>query len=237
MAMKNGVALILSIGIFAAATVFGMFFLRARTPEHTISVVGSAGKQFDTDIVKWRLTVSRNASLSNIAESYKLLNEDISRLTAELTTIGIESDGIEIQPISTNQVFNPQNGEITGYTTNQSLVIISQKIPEVESLALNPGGLVSKGIILQFSALEYFSTKVEELKHELLSAASEDARIRAEEIARSTGSKVGTITAARAGVFQITEPYSTEVSDFGIYNTTSRHKEIKVTVHATFSLH
>lgn len=235
--MKGGASLILSIGLVAAAAIFGIFFLKARVPEHKIQVVGSARKQFDTDIVKWRLTVSRNAGLTNIAESYTLLSEDIGRLTAELAAIGIESGGIEIQPISTNPVYNPQTGAVTGYTANQSLVIISQKIQEVESLALNPGGLVSKGIILQFSALEYFSTKVDELKRELLSAASEDARMRAEEIAKSTGSRVGTITEARAGVFQITEPYSTEVSDFGIYNTTSRRKEIKVTVHATFNLH
>ena len=42
--------------------------------------------------------------------------------------------------------------------------------------------------------------------------------------------------AARAGVFQITEPYSTEVSDYGVHNTSTRVKEITVTVHATFLL-
>ena len=41
---------------------------------------------------------------------------------------------------------------------------------------------------------------------------------------------------ARAGVFQITEPYSTEVSGMGMYNTSTRRKEITVTVHASFAL-
>jgi hypothetical protein len=38
-------------------------------------------------------------------------------------------------------------------------------------------------------------------------------------------------------VFQITEPYSTEVSGFGVHNTATRQKEITVTVHASFALH
>jgi hypothetical protein len=37
-------------------------------------------------------------------------------------------------------------------------------------------------------------------------------------------------------VFQITEPFSTEVSDFGVHNTATKRKEITVTVHATFEM-
>jgi len=38
----------------------------------------------------------------------------------------------------------------------------------------------------------------------------------------------------KAGVFQIIEPYSTEVESYGMYNTSSRKKDITVTVHAQF---
>jgi hypothetical protein len=37
-------------------------------------------------------------------------------------------------------------------------------------------------------------------------------------------------------VFQITEPYSTDVSDYGIYSTATRRKNVTVTVTASFSL-
>ncbi|MCL7972923.1 MAG: SIMPL domain-containing protein, partial [marine benthic group bacterium] len=45
------------------------------------------------------------------------------------------------------------------------------------------------------------------------------------------------IASARAGVFQITEPFSTDVAAYGIYDTSSRKKEIRVTVHAVFVIH
>jgi hypothetical protein len=74
------------------------------------------------------------------------------------------------------------------------------------------------------------------LKHSLLGAATSDAQRRAAEIAKSTAASVGDILTARAGVFQITEPYSTEVSGMGMYNTSTRRKEITVTVRADFVL-
>jgi hypothetical protein len=47
---------------------------------------------------------------------------------------------------------------------------------------------------------------------------------------------LGKLREARAGVFQITEPYSTEVSDYGIYNTGTKQKSISVTLTAYFNL-
>jgi hypothetical protein len=66
--------------------------------------------------------------------------------------------------------------------------------------------------------------------------ATQDAQRRADEIAGSAGSRVGALLSARAGVFQITEPYSTEVSGFGVHCTATRRKEITVTVHGDFEL-
>jgi uncharacterized protein len=69
-----------------------------------------------------------------------------------------------------------------------------------------------------------------------LRTSLEPAKRRAEEIVGSTGGKVGGVTSARAGVFQITEPFSTEVSSFGVHNTSTRRKEITVTVHSAFRI-
>jgi hypothetical protein len=38
----------------------------------------------------------------------------------------------------------------------------------------------------------------------------------------------------RAGVFQINEPYSTDVAASGMYSTSTKAKEISVIVHAVF---
>ncbi|HNQ44545.1 MAG TPA: SIMPL domain-containing protein, partial [Candidatus Cloacimonadota bacterium] len=75
-----------------------------------------------------------------------------------------------------------------------------------------------------------------ELKKQLLAEATADAVARAQEISGSAKTRLGKMREARAGVFQITEPYSTDVSDYGIYNTSTRQKSISVTLTAVFGL-
>ncbi len=41
---------------------------------------------------------------------------------------------------------------------------------------------------------------------------------------------------ANVGVFQITEPYSTEISDYGVFDTNTKEKDITVTMNVTFNL-
>jgi hypothetical protein len=55
-------------------------------------------------------------------------------------------------------------------------------------------------------------------------------------IAASSGNRITNIESARVGVFQITEPYSTEVSDYGVFNTATKDKDITVTMNVVFRL-
>ncbi|HPO83031.1 MAG TPA: SIMPL domain-containing protein, partial [bacterium] len=66
--------------------------------------------------------------------------------------------------------------------------------------------------------------------------AMNDAKARAEKIAQSSGQGVGSLRSASMGVVQVLEPNSTEVSDYGSYDTSTIEKEVMVTVRATFLL-
>jgi hypothetical protein len=70
----------------------------------------------------------------------------------------------------------------------------------------------------------------------MVAAATKDAKARAEAIAQSTDTEVGTVRAAKTGVFQITSRNSTDVSDYGIYDTSSVDKDITAVVSVTFSI-
>lgn len=232
--MKTRDTLIIGIALVLSASILGRFFFESRTRD-TITVVGNATKSFDTDIVKWQITVVRTAQSSAVSESYALVGGDVSKIVNVLESRGIDKKSISVQPATTMPIYN-NTGVISNYRVQQSLTIITEKIDIVDELALNPESVISQGVIVENSHLEYYYSKVDELKRTLLGDAAKDARMRAEEIAGGSGVKVGAIRSARAGVFQITEPYSTEVSGYGVYNTTSRVKDIKVTVHVEFEL-
>ncbi len=223
---------VFSATLLIAALILGIFFYAARRTENTIKVTGYASKGFESDIVKWNLTVTSNTSLTDIAGGYRNLKNQVGSLVDALTKTGISADEITIQPPSVQPIWG--EGRQIGYSIRQSLFIITASVTRVESLARNPDFIYEKGILLENSYLEYNYTKIDELKKELLAAATRDAINRAQEIARSAGTRLGKIVSARQGVFQITEPYSTEVSDYGIYSTTTKNKEIKVTVSASF---
>ena len=233
--MKSGDLAFVGICLIISSVIFGLFFYNARVTGNYVRVVGSAGKQFTTDRVKWRLTVSRTASATGLAEGYSQLRKDVDLVTEQLRASGIDEKSVSFQALNTNPIWN-NTGVISNYTLQQSLYVISDSVETVEKIALNPENIASKGIIIENSRLEYFYSKVDELKRELLGDAAKDAGLRAEEIAKSTGKKVGNLISAQAGVFQITEPYSTEVSGMGMYDTSSKDKEIRVTVRAEFEM-
>jgi len=71
---------------------------------------------------------------------------------------------------------------LLGYTLRQSLFVISEVIEKVENLALNPDELLESNIFFQTSSLEYFYSKIDLLKKDLLTKATKNARERAEKI-------------------------------------------------------
>lgn len=71
----------------------------------------------------------------------------------------------------------------------------------------------NQGVEFQSNPPQYFYTKLADMKVKMLSLATKDTMVRAEQIASNAGSKVGALRAARMGVFQITPLYSNEVSN------------------------
>jgi hypothetical protein len=229
-------ALVLGAAAILAATVFGVFFRSARTTRDTIQVTGAATEPFEADVVKWSITISRQVATDGVADGYAALREDRAQVVRRLGEAGIPEQTLNVQPVTANPRWD-QFGSQVGFSLDQGLTVVAEGGGrELEALALDPRSLLEGGVVLQYSRLEYFFSGIDELKHRLLSQATADARRRAEEIAGGSEMTIDKIVSARAGVFQITEPFSTEVSDYGVHSTATRKKEITVTVHATFSV-
>lgn len=229
-------AAVLAVGLALAAVIFGAFFYRARAPQQTVQVVGSATRAFVADIVKWRFTVSRPVSDAGLRDGYAQLRQDVLHFRELLRARNLPDTSLIVQPPTAQPLWG-REGVRTGYTLQQPVFIISDRLADIEPMALDPAAVLRDGAALEFSQLEYFFSGIAQLKQQLLSNATRDAHERAAQIAENTDSRVGKIISARSGVFQITEPYSTEVSGFGVHNTSTRQKEITVTVHASFALH
>lgn len=231
--MNGKSASILAIGLIIAAFVWGAFFVSTRN-EQSIRVVGQGVKSVTSDLAKWNMTINKNTNVAYRSEGPSWIQEDLIKVKKYLANNGIEEKDILVEPVSSYA--NYGNNGITGYSFSQRIEVRSNDIEKLEKMALDNKALAKQDIYLQYSELEYFVSNLAEIKAEMLALATVDAKARALEIAKSSGNKVCDLLSARSGVFQIRKPLSTDVSDYGIYNTSSKEKEIAVTVTATFKI-
>lgn len=236
--LNIGVAL--AIGLIASSMVLAWAYTSGKKNDDALKVTGSAKKRIKSDLVNWSANVSYRAP--KLSDAYDLLSDNVPKVKKYLIEKGIKEDQITISSISSTTLNGKdENGnsteEIVGYSLGQSVHVSSNDVDLVAKIARESTELIKQGILLDSNSPQYFYTKLGDLKIEMLGEAAKDARLRAEEIANSTGSSIGTIRSARMGVMQITAADSTEVSDYGISDTSSIYKDLTAVVNANFAVH
>jgi len=236
-------ALALSTAIVISSITGSWAFLHAKRYELTIRVTGSAKKRIKSDLMIWRTSVGAEAQ--SLAEAYTRLSHDVEKVKTFLTARGVPANQIVIFAVATTPVRRGQKGNdeertatgpIVAYHLEQSLEIRSSDVDKITTVSRQVTELVGQAILLHSEAPEYLYTRLAETKVAILAAAAQDARARAQQIASSTGSKVGGMRSADMGVLQITPADSNDVSGYGVNDTKSIEKDITAVVHVTFGL-
>jgi hypothetical protein len=129
----------------------------------------------------------------------------------------------------------PQGGE-RSYTLRQTIDINSADVNAISEIAKNIQPLIDKGVIFSTSSLEFTYSKLPEERVSMLADAVKDAQARAMSLAQSSGKVVGQLKSASSGVVQVMSANSTDVSDYGSYDTSKIEKNIMMTVKASFTL-
>ena len=208
----------------------------ARHIHDTISITGSARKPISSDLVRW--SVSVNGEAAKAADAARRLRFETRAVRAFLKREGIPNDEITPSVVTSeeNVIPLPHHRRRITYRVTQRLEISSRKIDLVERASTGVGGLIERGIGVSGDPLEYISTELTQAKLDALAAATEDARARAEILVKGLGGKLGPMRSTSLGVYQITPRDSTDVSDYGINDTTSRDKDVNAVVTATFAV-
>ncbi len=137
--------------------------------------------------------------------------------------------------------------EMNGYTVNTEVITsytlsrtISADIKDLELAKKISNDVTNKAaqnnIALSSSTTNYQYTGLEALRPKLLKLATEDAKIKAESMASSTGKRIGSLRAGRMGVVQVLAKNSVDINDYGSYDLSSPEKDVFVTVNVTFEL-
>lgn len=232
-------AVILSIGLIISSTIVIRGFVDIKSKENSISITGSAKKQFKSDFVVWRGTYSAQAT--KLPDAYAALKTETTKVNNYLKSKGLADKEMVYTSINTIPNYTVlANGQpssnIESYRLMETVEVSSSEVDRITTISRQATELMNQGIDFQSNTPEYYYTKIANLKIDMLSLATKDAMVRAQQIASSTGSKIGKLRSAKMGVFQITPLYSTDVSDSGIYNTSSIDKEITAVMACDFEI-
>ncbi len=119
----------------------------------------------------------------------------------------------------------------------QSVQIESNKVEKIEKISREVTELLNEGVNFYSEAPRYYYTRLADLKIEMISKATEDARIRAEKIAAYSNGKLGALQAAKMGIFQITGQNSDENYSWGgTFNTSSKDKTASITMKLVYKV-
>jgi hypothetical protein len=232
-------ALLLVAGLFAIALYAGSVVRDVRGASRYVTVKGFAQRGVKSDLAIW--SGSLTARSREMSRAYQEIEADLARVLAFLAEAGIPREQISVSPVSIQTRF--RQGE-QGYFTNevelyelgQTLTLASKDVARVESVSKEVTGLIRDGVELASFPPGFHYTGLDDLKIEMLGAAAADARLRAGEIAEKTGAKLGGLSWATQGVFQITPAHSTEISGEGMYDTSSIEKTVRAVVTVSFGL-
>ena len=240
--MKHNSAIIFAIAIVLAAYFLGNAYVQRATPPQIIEVTGLGNENFTSDLIVWEGQFSTNST--DLKSAFEQLNNDKEIVRTYLTSKGIDEDHIIFNSVQTNELRdnkyesgNYVGSIFRGYQLMQTVKIESQNVAEVEGVSREITELLNKGVQFNSFPPRYYYTKLADLKIEMISKATEDARMRAEKIAVNSGSALGELISAKMGVFQITGQNSGE--DFswgGAYNTTSKNKTASITMRLDYKV-
>jgi hypothetical protein len=232
-----GVAL--ALGLVMSSLIFGYFYSKSKKGDEAITVTGSAKRRITSDLVVWSSGVTVEAPA--LTEAYKQLSDSIPRIKQYLLSKGIPENQMTVSSITTTaQKARDSEGnetsQITGYSLQQQIEVRSNDVAKIAQVAREATELINQGILIESKAPQYYYTQIGDLKIEMLGEAAKDAKERANRIAQSTGNSIGAVRSAKMGVLQVTAADSTDVSDYGVYDTTTIEKDMTAVVNVSFAV-
>jgi len=243
MSKQNLAALIIGISVVITSFIIAGAYKYKFRGEETITVTGLAEQDFKSDMIAWTGQYSRKTT--DLKTAYSMLKKDEAVVRAYLKGKGLSDNDLLFSSVDitkdTRKIFDPKGvvtGEVfDGYDLKQTVTVQSKDVDKIEKISREVTELIEDGIEFDSGAPSYYYSKLSAIKIDLLAKASTDAKLRAETIAKNSGSKLGKMRKASMGVFQITGDSDNEgYTSGGAFNTSSRNKTASITIRIDFDV-
>ncbi len=239
------IAIAVTAGIVVSAYLLSRFMVKIQhTTENTITVKGVAEKMVRSDVATFYCSVTVKAAA--VDAGYAAIGKASDALRSKLENLGFTASVREDESLNydevTRTVKTKDNGKETAtevfdhYRFVYGVRVRTADVTQVARNVLKIYELAAQKLDVSVSAPEYYISNPEQYKLALVDEASAAATQRAQVVAAKCGSRLGNLLTARQGVIQITRPASNDTSDYGVYDTSSVEKVMRLVMTLDFAL-
>ncbi len=202
-------ALLMAIGLVAGGWFIGHGFDHARR-QSWVTAKGLAERDVKADIALWRIRFVETGD--QLADVQAKIQHDDAAVTAFLAQHKLGKDAIAFRNIQVTdratQMYGNQQYK-TRFIVTGTLMVRSRDVDDVAAAAQDTGALIAQDVVLgdpnggNDEGPVYLFDGINALKPAMIAEATKNARAAAEQFARDSGSRLGSLRRANQGVFEI----------------------------------
>ena len=194
-------AAILAVGIVLGGYLLGDGLKRARMADRAVTVRGLAERNVTADLANW--TISFTAQGNELGAVQAESDRDAQTVLDFFRRAGFAAADVSDAGGSVSQYFDSNRGE-NNVTVNRRIQLRTTDVPRARRAYARQFDLIRSGVAIQDgSGMQYVFTRLNDIKPEMIAAATQDARRGAERFANDSGTGVGGIRSATQGYFSI----------------------------------
>jgi len=212
MMSRNTIAIIL-LGTFllgggtaAGGYLLGQGIITARISDRSVVVKGLAEKEVRANLANWSIRYTATGDALETVQAK--VEADGAAVRAFLIDAGFRPEEIKSARLEVTdllaQSYRQKISDKARYIVAQTMRVRSVDVARVNATSGKIGMLVKRGIVVSdYGGPSYFFTGLNQVKPDMITMATRNARSAAARFAEDAGTRVGNIRHARQGVFQI----------------------------------
>ena len=197
------------LGLVAFGFIIGNAAITFKEYERTVTVKGLAEEEHLADIVIWPIQFTEASN--QLEDIYEQLESSGEKVKKFLTDRGVNENEISIStPLVTDKSAQRWGGQQDAqfrFVADQTVTIYSEDVKKIREVMSQLADLGKQGITLSGDEYqvrpEYLFNSLNDIKPQMIEAATKEARAVAEKFAEDSNSQLGKIKTAYQGQFSI----------------------------------
>lgn len=201
---KIVISIILALSLVLSSVILSRAIYNLDIKERTVVVKGLSEKVVKSTAAKWELSFSIYGD--DETQIYRDFGKYQARIKGFLLSAGFDEKEISNSSFSVRENTDYEK-PVSKYTASSSIVVKTDKVDLVSATEQNINVLLSDGIVINNSFIEYMFTGLNDIKEEMVVDSINNAKDTGAQYVNNLDTKIVGIKSANQGLFSINGDY------------------------------